>query len=478
VHRQYSPDTLLSVSSNTADAMATKSEQTRVEDCVEWALNRIHGQVFRPGMRLPSIRALAKTRGISPFTVAEAYGRLVAGGHIVSRRGSGYYVRPRANEPRAVVQRADSRIDLRWLLRHMLERADAHGPGLGVLPASWLDGAQVGTALRSLGRHGSGHWLDNGTPQGFEPLRLVLQQRLAALDIVARPDEIVLTTGITHALNLLLRTLIGPGDTVLTFDPCWFGALGVLASHGARVIGVPCTPRGPDLETLDRLVREERPRLLIASSAAHNPTGLSLTRETAARIVEIAARHQVPVFEDDAYADLCSTPITRLAAIDGLRNVIYAASFSKTLASNIRVGFIACNAALAARLADAKILTGFTTPELNERLIHKLLVESRYDRHVATLRERLAESRAHARKALTNRGIEIFGDPRDGLFLWINASTDTNVLATAWREKGLLLAPGSLFSPHQTPSPWMRFNVTTPFDASVTNLLRALRNAA
>jgi len=443
---------------------------------MRWAVQRMHGQVLRPGMRLPSIRALATARGISPFTVAEAYSRLVASGYLESRRGSGFYVLRREPAPR-VAGDANPTIDLNWLLRHMLESAAVAGPGLGVLPTVWLDGAQVATALRSLGRQGTGRWLDSGTREGFEPLREVLQQRLAARDIIARADEIVLTTGITHALNLVLRVLIAPGDTVLVFDPCWFGALGVLAAHGARVIGVPCTAEGPDLACLERLVVEERPRLLVASAAAHNPTGLSLTRETAARIVEIAAAHELAVFEDDAYADLCAAPVARLAALDGLRHVIHAASFSKTLASNLRVGYVACNAALAQRIADAKVLTGFTTPELNERLIHKLLVESRYDRHVRALRERLVDCRRRARKLLESQGAGIFGEAQEGMFLWTNVFTDTTELATAWRERGLLLAPGSLFSPQQAPTDFMRFNVTTPADARLKALLDSIRSS-
>ena len=187
-----------------------RSEQTRVEDCVQWALGRIQGQVFRPGMRLPSVRALARERGVSPFTVVEAYERLVASGYLQARPGSGFYVRPRGDEARPSPGDQRPGIDLGWLLHHMLSGDSDQGPGLGVLPAAWLDGAQLGTAVRALGRQGVGQWLRAGEPRGFEPLRSVLQQRLAGLDVVAHPDQIVLTTGITHALDLVLRTVVAP----------------------------------------------------------------------------------------------------------------------------------------------------------------------------------------------------------------------------------------------------------------------------
>jgi DNA-binding transcriptional MocR family regulator len=249
----------------------------------------------------------------------------------------------------------------------------------------------------------------------------------------------------------------------------------MLAARGIRAVGVPCTSEGPDLVTLERLAKEEKPRLLLISSSAQNPTGMFLSAAAVAHILDIAARSNFLIFEDDVYADLCSSPSHSLAAADQLNRVIYAASFSKTLASNIRVGYIACHPDLADSLAQAKILSGFTTPELNERLVHKLLVEGRYARHVHDLRGRLAACRVKIKEALSREGADIFGDPADGMFLWINTHADTDELAVSCREKGLLLAPGSLFSPHQTPSTWMRFNITTSADA-VAQCLQILRD--
>lgn len=448
-----------------------QQSQTRVDGCVQWVRERISTSVFRAGARIPSIRTLARQRRISPFTVAEAYDRLVAEGELEARRGSGFYVRTRPVRAQAPPPRRT--VDFAWLMSHMLQRHGARGPGLGVLPASWLDGARLGTQLRSLGRQHPDRWLHGGTLLGYAPLRMALQERLAQLDIVCDPEQIVLTTGVTQALDLVVRTLVRPGEAVLALDPCWFGTHGLLTSHRARVVPVPCGVRGPDLAALERLVQSERPRLMVMSSAGHNPTGVSLSREVVLRILEIARRGALEIFEDDVYADLCSTSVTRLAAADRLQRVIYSTSFSKTLAANVRVGMLACRPELARTLGEAKIVSGFTTPELNERLVHKLLVERHYARHVERLRARLAVCRDSMRRTLTKLGIDVWGAPQDGMFFWIDMRTDTTAMAAEWREKGLLLAPGSLFSPSQRPTTWMRFNVTTRLDASVLALLRS-----
>lgn len=451
---------------------------SRVDACIDWLRTRIDARVFRAGARVPSVRELARTLGVSPFTAADAYERMAAAGLIEARRGSGYYVRDVA--PAAVrVAAPSSHVDLKWLMQQMLDSGRAaRGPGLGVLPPAWLDGDALGATLRAIGREGTGRLLEGGTAHGYAPLRDVLARRLGTFGIAAHADQIVLTTGITHAIHLALQTLVAPGDTVLVLDPSWFGALGMLALRGARVIGVPYTPDGPDVAALEAIAQESRPRLLLINSVVQNPTGLALDAQAVSRIVDIAHKYDFYVLEDDVYADLCDPALPRLAAHDGLRRTIYAGGYSKTLAANLRVGYLACGEALAQAIADTKVLTGYTTPEVNERALHKLLANGRYGRHVAALRERLDTHRRRALKLIEREGFAIYGRPRHGLFAWVDMACDTNELALAGRDLGVLVAPGSLFSPAQRASRYMRYNVTTPADASLRNLFDAARKLA
>ncbi|MGY8523952.1 aminotransferase-like domain-containing protein [Paracidovorax citrulli] len=455
------------------------SQMTLVGQLTEWARRRIDEGVFRPGMRMPSIRQLAQDKGISRFTVVEAYERLVAQGYLESRRGSGFFVREPAGSatgaPEAQpVPEISRNIDVPWLLRNMFHRAEPRkAPGLGFLPNDWLDGELIASALRGLGRQPGGHFLSSGTPEGFLPLRQQLRTRLAELEIGATPQQIVLTSGITQALDLIARLYVRPGDAVLVGDPAWFVMFARFAAQGAQVIGVPYTAEGPDLQALERIVQAHRPRLVILNSVLHNPTGTSLSAAKAFQLLRLAEQYDFLVVEDDIYCDLCPPghPATRLASLDQLRRVIYLGSFSKTLAANLRVGFVAASPQVAAGLTDSKMLAGLATPEINERVLYKVLTEGHYRKHVERVRGRLDRARDDTRRALERLGLTLFPGQHAGMYLWADTGRDTNAIATAGHEEGFLFAPGSLFSPSQLPSGWMRFNVACGADPEMLAFL-------
>ncbi|RKO23608.1 PLP-dependent aminotransferase family protein [Burkholderia mallei] len=454
---------------------------TLVDQLVQWARRRIDERVFRPGMRMPSIRKLALDKSVSRFTVVEAYERLVAQGYLDSRRGSGFYVRARAPGQQPVgasggarAQPVHNTIDVVWLLRNMLHTVSPEkGPGLGYLPSRWLDGELITSALRALGRQSGAQMLGFGSAQGFLPLRQQLQTRLAEFEIGATPDQLVLVSGITQAIDLIARHCVRPGDAVIVGDPAWFQMFGRFASQGAQLVGMPYTPDGPDLDALENLVQMWRPKMLVINSVLHNPTGTSLSAAQAFRILKLAEAYDFLVVEDDVYGDLCppSYPATRLASLDQLRRVIFLGSFSKTLAANLRVGYIACAPELAKALTDQKMLVGMTTPELNERVLYKVLTEGHYRRHVERLRARLDGVRDKTARMLERTGMRLFTMPAAGMFLWADTGVDSDALAAAAHEEGFLLTPGSLFSPQQSPSTWTRFNVANCGDPALPAFL-------
>jgi hypothetical protein len=446
---------------------------------------RIDEHALQPGTRLPSIRRAAVDETVSRSTVVEAYDRLIAAGYLESRRGSGFYVRGRVAPGRPVAAAPaaldSGAIDVVWLLRSMLRQAPtqlpgdgapaAIQPGGGMPPQEWLDPEMVAAAVRSEGRAIGAALLSYGDPSGSRRLREQLAERLALSDMAAGPEQILTTAGATHAIDLIAREYVSPGDTVLVEDPAWFVLFARLAAFGARPVGVPRRADGPDLDALAGLLAHHRPKLFFLSSVLHNPTGTSIGAANAHRLLQMADAAGLTLVEDDIYGDLYPGRALRLASLDGLRRVIYVGGFSKTLAAGLRVGFIAAAPEVCARLADLKMMTGLASPELNERTVARILADGRYRRHVERLQARIAAARERTAHALERLGARLFVQPAAGMFLWADFGRDTNAIAARGAEQGVLCAPGSLFSPSQLPSTWMRVSVATSLNPAALRFL-------
>lgn len=449
-----------------------------VEQIVRLVQVKIDDRLLRTGTRMPSIRQFADLHGVSRFTVVEAYDRLVALGFLESRRGSGFYVREIASL-RAVSGTAEpmpSQLDVVWLLRSVFRevpRPDT--PGSGMFPNEWLDSKLVADALRAVSRQSQTTLLQYGHPQGFLPLRQQLQIKLSEAGIAATPEQIVTTAGATQALDLVARHFLQPGDAVFVDDPGWYIIFGTFALLGARLVGIPRLADGPDIAKLAELAALHKPKLYVINSTLHNPTATSLSAAKAFQILRLAELHDFTIVEDDVHGDLHPgsqmQPATRLAALDQLERVIYVASFSKTLAANLRVGFLATEPALARRLSERKLLESLTSSEIGERVVYKVLSEGHYRKHVDRLCGRLDQVRDRVLRQLERIGMHIAVQPAAGLFVWAETGCDTVALTERAMERGYLLAPGSLFSPSQLPSTHMRINIACMNDPGLLRWL-------
>jgi DNA-binding transcriptional MocR family regulator len=438
-----------------------------VEQIVRQFVARIEDKSLRPGAKLPSIRGFAAEYGVSKFTVVEAYDRLVALGYVQSRRGAGFYVASRMEVSHSVPVRREQPlrrvVDSLWLLRQDALLADngVLKPGCGWLPADWMPQAELEKALRDLTRRPNARLTSYGEPFGYRPLRQQLCVRLAELEIMTQPDQIVLTQGAMQALDLIARYLVDEGDAVLVDEPGFFNIFANQKLNGARLYGVPRTANGPDVAVLEALLAEHRPKLFITNSVLHNPTGTSLNRATAYRIMQLAEKYDLTIVEDDIYGDFQAGPGERLAALDQLERVIYVGSFSKTLSANLRVGFIAASPHRAQDLCDLKLLSALSSSEAAERVMHTLLVEGAYRKHMDKVKTRLKQAADSALPRLESLGFSLWAQPAGGMFAFarLPGVRDTVPLAQTALEAGVMLAPGALFCPQSGPTPWFRFNL-------------------
>lgn len=451
-----------------------------VEQVVTGVKNLVEQRVLRAGTRLPSIRDFAMQHRISRFTVVDAYDRLVALGYLSSRRGSGFYVASlvkmdEATSPTTFLERAD---DVLWLLHNTFRDVpDVIRPGCGWMPSHWLDEKVIQKSLHDLSRKSGSFLTSYGDVSGYLPLRQQLSQKnLADIGIHADPRQIIMTNGASHGIDLVARFFIQPGDVVLVDDPGYYTLFGYLKSLGARIIGVPRLINGPDIAVLQHQLETHRSKLFFTNTVLHNPTGTSTSLAIAHQILQLAEKFGLYIVEDDIYGDFHSQHAPRLATLDQLNRVVYVGSYSKTISASMRVGFIACHKELAMRLLDLKLLTGLTTSEINQRVMHQILVEGRYRKHMEKIRTRLEIKRGQVIRNLETCGLKIHAEPAGGMFVWAQLADERSAaeVASLASKGNIMLAPGNLFRPYQEPSSWLRFNVAHCEDDKLFEWLGAL----
>jgi DNA-binding transcriptional MocR family regulator len=474
-------------------SLTRSADMTLTDQLAARYAERIRQRLLAPGARLPSVRECARRHEVSAHTVVAAYDQLLAQGLVEARRQRGFFVRdlreagaertPGAtgrDKTPARTTRLPLPISATSLIRGMFQPPGARPmPGLGTLPADWLDSPLLAGALRKVtsGNQLAAMALQYGEPAGDLRLRNALATRLADHGVRATPQQIVTTIGATHALDVVTRTLLHAGDTVLVDEPGWSVEYARLAALGMRVLPVPRGDDGPDIAAMHRLIEaqpaRERPRLYITVSVLHNPTGASLSLQSAHRVLQLAQGHDLHVVEDDTYAHLAPPHLPRIAALDALERTIYISGFSKILVPNWRVGFLAAPLALIDRIVDTKLLSTLTTPALTEQALAHCLEHGLLRRHTERVLQRLEAARSRTVKLAENHGCRFAAPPR-GLFGWVDVGVDTERLAQAMLDEWLI-APGALFHATHRPSTLMRVNFATSQDASFWRALDRAR---
>jgi DNA-binding transcriptional MocR family regulator len=347
--------------------------------------------------------------------------------------------------------------------------------GCGWLPDAWRESDDISYAIREVTRTDTAGLFNYSTPLGLPALREQLLKRLTQIHIATSLECILTTAGASHAQDLLIRTLLKAGDSVVVETPGYANLYRQLAFQGVKLLEVPRTRGGPDLPALEALLQHHHPKCLFIHSLYHNPTGTSLCRVVAERLLELAHRKNFLIIEEDVYGDLQQASCTRLSALPHDDRVIYVASFSKTLSSALRVGYLCASSAIITQLASLKTLTGFGTSRFAEAVVATLLANGTYRKWVQRLRKRLSSEMTVTLQVLEDEEWEVFAVPTGGMFLWARpGAAQPSRLQACARQLGVLLSPGALFSPSGSHSEWLRLNVAYATDQRALALFRAM----
>ncbi len=460
-----------------------KNAPPLVDQVVNAVSEAIGQHVLRDGERLPSVRQFAASQGLSTFTVAEAYNRLVSMGLVTARRGSGFRVVEQVAEPSAEAGNWSApTLNASWLLSEVF--ADQSAPikaGGGWLPADWANESGMRHALRALSRAPGSRLGGYGHPYGFAPLREHIASDLRRYSLPVDAGNVLLTHGATQALDLIVRTLLRPGDTVVVESPCYCNLLQILKLGGVQAVGVRRLPDGIDANELEAVVQAHRPKAIFINTVLQNPTGASMSMAAAFRLLQVAERHGLWVVEDDVSRELAPAGAPCLAAMEGLRRAVYVSGYSKSITPSSRVGYICAQRELLVELARAKMAVGLTSSSIAERLVHKVIIEGHHARHVEHVRDKLAGAHARVVRRMRDAGLEVFHQPHAGLFLWAKlpiAAEDAAAVTTQALKAGIWLAPGSYFHPQEEASNWFRFNAAASDDDALWAFVGTLGKTA
>jgi 2-aminoadipate transaminase len=291
----------------------------------------------------------------------------------------------------------------------------------------------------------------NSGPLGYIGLRRFLSNKLhRQAGIRCSTDEILITSGSNHALDLINQVLVAPGDTILMEQATYGGAISRFTRHGAKLAGVPLDQQGLRPDALKAAITELeakgiKPKYIYAIPTVQNPTGAIMGPQRRADVLAIATTHGIPIVEDECYSDLLWTPERPKAmkAMATSGNVIFVGSFSKSIAPALRVGYVVADWSILSRMVGCKTDGG--TGAL-EQMVLAEFCEKHFDAHVTTL------NRAIKRKldVLVEALGEQFGTaaefdvPKGGIFLWVKLpdSVDTQKLAQSALKVGIAFNPG------------------------------------
>ncbi len=427
---------------------------------------RIVAGALKVGERLEPSRELAKRLGVHRTTVGNAYAELEAEGLIQGTVGRGTFVSPFASTltaPKAPSTRATN--DFFWDSFFAQEQRD---DSLGRLMASAFQPGVISFAVT----HGSAELspvdlvrratdavlrregakiLQYGSSDGYPPLKRHLQNRLRRDGIPVELDEILITNGCQQSLDLLRRSLVSAGDSVACENPTYTGLWNVFESTGVRLIGIPVGAEGMDLDFLSAVLEQNKLKMVLTSPSFQNPTGHTMPLEARKRLLELAARCQIPVVEDDIYGALRyrGRELPPLKSLDKSGLVIYLNSFSKVGFPGLRVGWVVAARRVIERLRWAKQRADLHTNLLGQAVLEELGRRGWLDKLLRRTRKvyerKLGVLRRAAERHFPPEATCLY--PEGGMSVWVElpAHLDAADLLVKSQDRGVIFAPARYF---------------------------------
>ncbi|HJV62296.1 MAG TPA: PLP-dependent aminotransferase family protein [Albitalea sp.] len=442
---------------------------------------------LRAGARLPSVRQLSQQHGVSMTTALQAYRFLENRGTVQARPKSGYFVAPRA--PALPEPQFDLRIEgasfvsMDQVLHEFLMMVDdpQAAPSFNAAPArSLLPEAKLQHILAGVNRRHP-EYATTYHMGGSPALRQEIARRAVGSGAQLRPDEIVITNGGMEAVYLALKSVAGPGDTIVLESPTYFHLLQSIESLGMKALEIPSHPRtGISIEALDFATQAPGSvKACVVLPNFANPGGSLMPVEHKRRLVQLAAERQIALIETDIYGELYfgeqRPPV--LKSFDTRNEVILCSAFTKTVAPGYRIGWVAPGRHYLKTQA-LKMRTSVACPMLQQEVLAQFIRDGGYDHHLRRLRAAL-KTQAHQMADAVARYFPVgcrLSVPQGGLMLWIELPrhVDSREVFALARLAHIGVAPGAAFSISRRFDHFIRIQYGDPWSPRIDTAMRKL----
>ena len=470
------------------DATTAAAPRFRYEALVGFISDLVRSGALASGARVPSLRAISRQQRVSVTTALQAYLLLEDRGVIESRPQSGYYVarsapiardRPRISKPPGKATHVAISDMVARLLEHVADPGlvplGCAVPSAELLAASRLD-RFLARAARTRGRDHNIYT----APRDDARLRQEIARRALRWGQAISPDDIAITCGCTEALTLALQAVARAGDTIAVESPTYFGLLHVLEALQLKVLELPTDPTsGLDVAALEQALAAGTVKACLLSSSFNNPLGCLMSDEKKRVILDLLARHDVPLIEDDIYGDIYfgrERP-RPFVAFDRRGTTVYCSSFSKTIAPGYRIGWIATGRHMR-KVLERKFATTLCGPALPQTAFADFLSSGGYDGHLRRVRRAFEDNIAQTARAIDRSfpaGTRVTR-PAGGFVLWLElpGGLKSRALFDPAIERGVCFAPGDVFSASRRFGNCLRLSCGYPWNPRLEKGVRTI----
>lgn len=396
------------------------------------------------GTKLPSIRSVAASLNVNNITVINAYKQLELCGYIKSKQGSGFYVLKETDSKSSSIimtqrENNEQKIDL----------ASA-SPNPEIFPTETFKQYLVEVINRDKGFAFSYQEIN-----GFMPLREILVTFLyKTYGITTNANQIQIVSGAQQGIDIIAKGCLHSGDSVITENPTYFGALEVFQSRGCHIVPVNLNNEGLNLIELEKKIKICKPKLIYIMPKYQNPTTVCYSKETLLALLNLAQKYNFYILEEDSMCELSynqsnSQNTLCLKAFDSNDKVIYLKSFSKLLMPGLRIGFTIMPKILSPSFTKMKQTTDISSSGLIQRALELYFINNKWDEHIHYMKEIYRgkyEYMLQKLEVLKENGIE-FIKPNGGLYFWIKLPNTVSAytLYEKCYKEGLAILPSSLF---------------------------------